>query len=98
MKRSGPSRATVRSPISRPFGLNMGERATRPCSGRRPASSRSSHASAPGPGNLVLAVVGDLEDAHAFAHRPAFPADRLVSVRAAEGRHLVRLDASGREP
>ena len=98
MNRSGPSLATVRSPISRPLGLSMGDE-------RDPArigQAAGEQPVEPGLGararDLVLAVVRDLEDAHARAHRPALPADRLMGIGAAKRRHLVRLFALGREP
>ena len=95
MKRSSASLETVKSPISRPFGLSIGASVIRPGSGRRPASMRFSQASAPAPGDLVLAVVRDLEQADARAHRPALLADRRMGVRAPEGRDLMRLAAAG---
>ncbi len=99
MKRSGASRATVRSPMSLPRGgehrararggpraaggRRAGGRARPRRRGRRPRACRSSR-SRGGPRRC--------------AHRAALAADRLVRVGAAEGRHLVGLGALGGEP
>ena len=89
MKRSGASRATVKSPISLPLSASIGASASRPCP-RQPARQQPVE---PGlrarAGDLVLAVVGDLEQADARAHRAALAPDRLMGVGAAEGRHLL---------
>ena len=62
------------------------------------ASSRPSHSSAPGPGDLVLAEARGLGDADTLAHRAAFIPDRTVRVRAPEGQGLDRLRALRRVP
>ena len=52
--RSGASRATVKPPMSRPFGLNIGVSAMRSSAGTRFAIRRESRASASSPSTRYL--------------------------------------------
>ena len=69
MNRSGPSLATVRSPISRPLGLSMGASAILPSIGQAAGEQPVEPGLGARARDLVLAVVGDLED----ARRPRAP-------------------------
>ena len=88
----------VKSPISLPRSFSIGVSAMRPTCGTRFAITCDSHSSAPAPGHLELAVVGDLDEPDARAHRLALGGHVAVGVRAVEGDLLVRLGRARREP